>query len=117
MAEIKNQTSYRDKWKTISRKERPQDRPGNRPVVSITTPDAPKENVVTTVKTKISKMEYLVYDKKPLCMINGVLYTMMPIANPSLGYKLIPGGIDPKLPMLNPKFITEDQAIKMLFNF
>ncbi len=61
-------------------------------------------------------MHYLLYDKHPICLMNGILYSMLPIEAPSIGYSLIVSDMDKEIVLLRPKYITENQAIHMLFD-
>ena len=98
-------------WKSISKMSRFKSR--------ITTPPPPpplaKEEFTRIFPKRPLDFRYLLYDKKPVCLLNGVLYAMFPISDPTLGYKLTPGTFNQRVVMLNPKFITENQAIRILF--
>ena len=67
-------------------------------------------------KINFNDAKYLIYDNIPICFVNGVLYAMYPIDDPSLGYKLLTSNFDKKVVLLNPRFISERQAVDFLFS-
>ncbi|MBO4334910.1 MAG: hypothetical protein J5846_03625, partial [Desulfovibrio sp.] len=58
----------------------------------------------------------MLFQDEPFCIYEGTVYSMLPVAEPSLGYKLISASIDRSTILESSNGITEDQAIKVLFS-
>ena len=58
---------------------------------------------------------YVLFQDEPYCIFEGAVYSMLPVAEPSLGYKLISASIDRKTILARSNGITENQAISVLF--
>ena len=58
---------------------------------------------------------YVLFQDEPYCIFEGTVYSMLPVAEPSLGYKLISASIDRKTILASSNGITENQAISVLF--
>lgn len=101
-------------WKSIAKTSRAV----SKIITSVTTPQPQSPETFRTIFPKAPiNFRYLLYDKKPVCLMNGILYSMYPIADPSLGYKLVTCNFDQKLALLNPRYITETQAMRLLFGY
>ena len=107
MNDTNTDDKYQKKWKQIARVNQ------NQTLEDLEKAQGAEENKESVDLT--ADAQYLKYDGMPLCLLNGVLYAMYPIDDPSLGYKLIMANFDKKLVLLRPKFISEQQAVDMLF--
>ncbi|MCR5814410.1 MAG: hypothetical protein K6G15_07955 [Desulfovibrio sp.] len=58
---------------------------------------------------------YVLFQNEPYCIFEGAVYSMLPVQEPSLGYKLISASIDRSTILARSDGITEDQAMEMLF--
>lgn len=58
---------------------------------------------------------YVLFRNEPYCIFEGLVYSMLPVVEPSLGYKLISAAIDRSTILARSDGITEDQAIAVLF--
>ena len=97
---------YQKKWNQIAK--------STHPAATVVQNPAPEESKETF--TFPADVKYLLYNKMPICLLNGVLYAMYPIDDPSLGYKLIMANYDKKIVLLNPHYISERQAVGLLFS-
>ncbi len=63
----------------------------------------------------LDKPYYLLYDKQPYCFFEGTMYQMLPVEEPSIGYKLVDSTIDRKTVLSEATGITETEAIDAMF--
>ncbi len=64
---------------------------------------------------ELLKSLYILYEKKPFCILATDIFAMFPIEKPTIGYKLSFVDLDKKNVLAHPKFITESQALDILF--
>ena len=108
----------RSKWKQIAKSQRKTPRPVVQPEQQIPRDDAPQDFYFPHTSVSHNALEgikYILYDTKPICLLNGILYAMLPIDVPTLGYKLVDGNFDKTTILTKPRYINEQQAIELLF--
>ncbi len=82
-----------------------------RPEAPAQTPPPPRKPAGPSAA---AQMMYIIYGKKPYCVMKKTIYAMHIIDNPSLGYKLVDSGIEYGLAMMSARFITEGQALSLV---
>jgi len=58
---------------------------------------------------------YLLFENQPYCFFEGAIYQMLPVEDPSIGYKLVDSTYDKKTLLSRAISITEVQAIDAMF--
>ncbi|MBQ7606530.1 MAG: hypothetical protein IJU76_00870 [Desulfovibrionaceae bacterium] len=58
---------------------------------------------------------YLLYNNQPYCFFEGAMYQMLPVEDPSIGYKLVDSTVDRKTVLAQATGITETEAIDAMF--
>ena len=63
----------------------------------------------------VDKPYYLLYNKQPYCFFEGAMYQMLPVEDPSIGYKLVDSTVDRKTVLSSATGITEAEALDAMF--
>ncbi|MBQ7456993.1 MAG: hypothetical protein IJS54_05275 [Desulfovibrio sp.] len=91
----------RANWKSIARK----DKKG----------DAPSLADLSLGIAGTNGSVFLLFQDEPYCIFEGSLYQMLPVEEPSMGYKLVDTSYDRKTILARAVTISEIQALDIMF--